>query len=628
MARLTPRTKWTRRQMLVRGAAASFSACGLLALGVGIRAQPRKRVVTEGDRSLPERLPATTSSRAVVVGGGIAGMVAALELADRGVSVVLLEAGDQLGGKISSYRARVAGDDVIVEHGFHAFFDHYYNLLEVMERAGATAGLVRAEQYVVELVGRAPEIYPSGDGPLLTRMLGVIGRSPSLRMKQFMHDLDPLLQYERDKTYARFDGTSFADFGKAVDPTLWSVLLEPFARQTLNHPKKLSAAEAMRFFQFYFFGNPEGLGHRYAQNDLATDVVAPIERALRDRGVEIRLRTPAASLSLEGGKLAHVELAGGGPSKGTDVSIDTIPSAGFVAGEGTWLGRVDGELVAFDARCTHAGCAVTWQPEAKAFHCPCHGGRYDARGDVIAGPPPSPLRKLPMIVDGERARVTPPSTFERIACDHCVLATDPPATRAILERTGNGLGDELTKDARALESADPYAVWRVWIDRPSRADRPPYVTTSGYPPLDLVALYHRMQPSAAAFAARTGGAVLELHAYALPGELSDEATLRAAMWSALLKLMPEVEGARIVDSTFAFKHDFSRFAPGDAARRPGTRSPIENLFFAGDWVSLPWPAALMEAAAMSGRLAANALLSRLGLRQIPIPTVDPKGPLA
>jgi len=49
---------------------------------------------------------------------------------------------------------------------------------------------------------------------------------------------------------------------------------------------------------------------------------------------------------------------------------------------------------------------------------------------------------------------------------------------------------------------------------------------------------------------------------------------------------------------------------------------------AGDHMRLDVPAALMEAAVMSGRLAANAILSREGLQEEPIPTVASKGPLA
>jgi hypothetical protein len=45
-------------------------------------------------------------------------------------------------------------------------------------------------------------------------------------------------------------------------------------------------------------------------------------------------------------------------------------------------------------------------------------------------------------------------------------------------------------------------------------------------------------------------------------------------------------------------------------------------------VKLDAPAALMEAAAMSGRLAANGVLAQEGVREIEIPTVALRGPLA
>ena len=40
--------------------------------------------------------------------------------------------------------------------------------------------------------------------------------------------------------------------------------------------------------------------------------------------------------------------------------------------------------------CTHNGCIVTYNG-SRGFYCPCHGGSYDANGNVTAGPPPSPL---------------------------------------------------------------------------------------------------------------------------------------------------------------------------------------------------------------------------------------------
>ena len=51
-----------------------------------------------------------------------------------------------------------------------------------------------------------------------------------------------------------------------------------------------------------------------------------------------------------------------------------------------------GDFVALSAVCTHLGCVVSWQEQAGEFLCPCHGGRFSADGQVLAGPPPSPDR--------------------------------------------------------------------------------------------------------------------------------------------------------------------------------------------------------------------------------------------
>jgi len=50
-----------------------------------------------------------------------------------------------------------------------------------------------------------------------------------------------------------------------------------------------------------------------------------------------------------------------------------------------------GSFVVFDRRCTHLGCPVSWDATSERFLCPCHGGVFDGRGDVVDGPAPRPL---------------------------------------------------------------------------------------------------------------------------------------------------------------------------------------------------------------------------------------------
>ena len=63
----------------------------------------------------------------------------------------------------------------------------------------------------------------------------------------------------------------------------------------------------------------------------------------------------------------------------------------------------DGEsqVRAMSATCTHLGCQVQWQAAGQEFYCPCHDGRYDQFGEVLAGPPPVPLETYPVRVEGE-----------------------------------------------------------------------------------------------------------------------------------------------------------------------------------------------------------------------------------
>lgn len=51
------------------------------------------------------------------------------------------------------------------------------------------------------------------------------------------------------------------------------------------------------------------------------------------------------------------------------------------------------ELRAFDATCSHLGCAVAYDPAKTGFVCPCHGSHFGADGAVLNGPAPKALSK-------------------------------------------------------------------------------------------------------------------------------------------------------------------------------------------------------------------------------------------
>ena len=61
----------------------------------------------------------------------------------------------------------------------------------------------------------------------------------------------------------------------------------------------------------------------------------------------------------------------------------------------------DDQVRALSTVCTHLGCRVSWDARARLIKCPCHGGVYDALGQVKGGPPPKPLATVATRIEGE-----------------------------------------------------------------------------------------------------------------------------------------------------------------------------------------------------------------------------------
>lgn len=79
-----------------------------------------------------------------------------------------------------------------------------------------------------------------------------------------------------------------------------------------------------------------------------------------------------------------------------DVARPSMGKNGGYGGRGLLVFRnAQGELKAFESKCTHAGCNVAFQGER--IYCNCHGGTYDLNGKNIAGPPPRPLTELGVV---------------------------------------------------------------------------------------------------------------------------------------------------------------------------------------------------------------------------------------
>ena len=45
-----------------------------------------------------------------------------------------------------------------------------------------------------------------------------------------------------------------------------------------------------------------------------------------------------------------------------------------------------GVIHAIDLRCPHLGCMLSFNKEERAYECPCHGSKFDYKGNLIYSP--------------------------------------------------------------------------------------------------------------------------------------------------------------------------------------------------------------------------------------------------
>lgn len=266
----------------------------------------RPRVLVAPDPSLPRQAPEGTE--AVIVGAGIAGISAAVVLAERGVDVTVLEAAPTLGGRLGAWPHRLPdGSEQIVEHGFHAFFRHYYTWRAILRRIDPDLSFLRPiDGYpVLSRTWPAEDLTGLPTSPPLN-LVALFARSPSLGLRDLLRSNTAraveLLAYEPRRTTILFDHVPAAQFlaELGMSDRAQAMLFEAFARSFFADPAKLSAGELIAMFHYYFLGNPEGLGFDAPVTDHHTAIWQPLADYLAQRGARVHTRTAVRRIGPSG----------------------------------------------------------------------------------------------------------------------------------------------------------------------------------------------------------------------------------------------------------------------------------------------------------------------------------------
>jgi isorenieratene synthase len=605
--------------------------------------KPQPTVFQRDTLKLPRMLNQNKS--VVVIGAGLAGLACAYELSQRGFAVTLLEKSPQLGGKIASWQVEAVGEKFMMEHGFHGFFPQYYNLNSLVTELGINDHFQSLNFYaVVYRDGKyQPEVFRPSRSAFPWNIIDLAIASPNrlqwginLINLKHLQVFQAITGFQRERNYQRFDNISVADWVEKDFPQgLYDLYFLPFAKSSLNAPDMMSVGELMQFFHFYFFGNPEGLAFNGTKDDMGTSLVQPIAKAILSNGGNIITGATVSEIPAEEGKIDSLKYFVGNSKNNVPF---WVKRNSVVANEKIeYFGAADEVFAvpteskeAISLTCTHQGCTVKKADDGK-FHCPCHGAVFAADGKVLKGPAQRDLTKFKVVQRQDKgiqlaAANEEASSPKTITADYYVFATDVPGIQQLFKRITGDVDQKVRSQVANLSIADPFAVCRFWFDRDFQWEQSNFTSLSGYQLTDSITLYHRIQSQFIDWANRTGGSVVELHAYCYKEkEFPTQEALLTTFEQELYEIVPELKQAKILHRELVNQHNFSGYPPNSYAERPETSTSISNVIFAGDWVKMPFPCGLMERAVSSGLLAANEIVSREGLQRRSLLSVNPEG---
>jgi hydroxysqualene dehydroxylase len=267
-----------------------------------------------------------TDLRAVVVGGGLAGIAAALRLADGGSRVTLLEARPRLGGLASSFQR----GELSIDNGQHVFLrccEAYRWLLERVDAAGEVTLQPRLDIPVLRADGRMARLSRSPGVPAPAHLSAALLRYGLLRPPDRLRAARGALALRRlDPADLSLDSQTLGSFlrrhgqNDETIAALWGII----ATAALNlPPDQASLALAAKVFRTGLLDRADAADIGYAAVPLGQLHGTAAQRALDASGVEVLLGHRVTSV--EPGGLVRARGRAGSASWQADAAILAVP---------------------------------------------------------------------------------------------------------------------------------------------------------------------------------------------------------------------------------------------------------------------------------------------------------------
>ncbi|HEV3047577.1 MAG TPA: hydroxysqualene dehydroxylase HpnE [Solirubrobacteraceae bacterium] len=265
----------------------------------------------------------------VVIGGGLAGITAALDCADAGARVTLLEVRRRLGGAAYSFER----DGLTLDNGQHVFLRCCHGYRALLARLGSES-LTRVQpQLAIPVLrpGHPPALLRRGSLPAPAQLAGALARYPHLTALERLGAARASLELTRVRPEdPASDGVAFGEWlarrgqGSGAVAALWDLIALP----ALNLPAAQASLGLAAFvFRTGLLSRADAGDIGFHEGTLGQTIGEPAARALERAGVSVRLGWRATGLERTGEGL---EVQGHGAREGAGVGPDGLSAEAVV----------------------------------------------------------------------------------------------------------------------------------------------------------------------------------------------------------------------------------------------------------------------------------------------------------
>jgi squalene-associated FAD-dependent desaturase len=263
-----------------------------------------------------------------VVGGGLAGITAALDCADGGAQVTLLEVRPRLGGAAYSFER----DGLLLDNGQHVFLRCCTAYRDLLERLGSASSVALQPRLEIPVLspGREPAVLRRSPLPAPLHLAGALARYPHLSVRERLSaalaaralgrlSRAQALELERSEGYTLGRWLSERGQGQRALDALWDLVALP----TLNlRAADASLALGAFVLQTGLLEHADAGDIGFHLRPLSETLGAPALVALREAGVDVRLGWRVEQVMMEGQEFA---VCGNGCALRSAAAVVAVP---------------------------------------------------------------------------------------------------------------------------------------------------------------------------------------------------------------------------------------------------------------------------------------------------------------